>query len=311
MIEGSESSDFIVPKGTLEWLINEDKMLYFSYARGQKPGGINQLSAGGSAVTIAELRFDPEKMDTYEIGTKTTWAAAGALVANGTVFFNDYTDKQIGTQVLVDGVSSPRVTNASGAEVLGVEVDLTWLPEAIEGLTLRLAYTWQDAKFTDFIDSSTSPVRAAMAGDCNEDPQDPSACLLDLSDNYLDRQARNAFSSNVSYVRSLPGSATEWFLEGDASYTDKRYMDQDNFSYFDSYWLTNLRVGLQADKWDILLFIDNALDDDTIRTGGSGPDFALQNTRLGFTAGLGVNSFFGILPEPRTVGLRTSYRFGD
>jgi hypothetical protein len=36
----------------------------------------------------------------------------------------------------------------------------------------------------------------------------------------------------------------------------------------------------------------------------------LQNTRLGFTAGLGANSFFGILPQPRTVGIRSSFRFG-
>ena len=310
IIDGSESSDFIVPKGTLEWFVQDDKTVYFSYARGQKPGGINQLAAGGSAVTIDELRFDPEKMDTYELGAKTSWQAAGALVINGAVFFNDYTDKQISTQVLIDGVSTPRVTNASGAEVLGAEVDLTWLPEAVEGLTVRLAYTWQDATYTDFTDSSTDPIRA-VSGNCNNDPDDEEACLLDLSVNDLERQAPNAFSANVRYARTLPESSTEWFLEGDASYTDKRFIDQDNFNFFDSYWLTNIRVGLQADKWDVLLFIDNALDDDTIRTGGSGPDFALQNTRLGFTAGLGANSFFGILPEPRTIGLRTNYRFGD
>ncbi len=318
IINGSESGDFIVPKGTLEWFVQEDKTLYFSYAQGQKPGGINQTAAGGSAVTIADLRFQPEKMDTYEIGAKTVWQAAGTLVANGAVFFNDYTDKQVGTQVLdrETGSLQPRVTNASGAEVLGVEVDLSWLPAAIEGLTLRLAYTWQDGEYTDFKDRSTNLIRAASVGGCgavleNElMPDDGFTCELDLSGNDLERQARNAFSGNVRYARPLSSSATEWFVEADASYTDKRYLDQDNFNYVDAYWLTNLRLGLQADRWDVLLFLDNALDDDTIRSGSSGPDFALQNTRLGFTAGLGANSFFAILPEPRTLGLRSSYRFG-
>ena len=318
IIDGSESSDFIVPKGTLEWFIDDQKMVYFSYARGQKPGGIYQLAAGGSAVEIDELRFAPEKMDTWEVGTKTIWEAAGVLVANGAVFFNDYTDKQISTQVLIDGISSPRVTNASGAEVFGVEVDLNWLPSMIEGLTLRMAYTWQDAKYTDFIEKSTDVIRAGVAGGCNPVLEDPNVsdsdftCELDLSDNTLERQAPNAFSGSFYYVRPLPGgSDTEWFLEGDTSYTDKRYSDQDNFNYFDSYWLTNFRIGLQTDKWDVLLFLDNAFEDDTIRTGGDGPDFALQNTRLGFTAGLGTNGNFVILPEPRTVGIRTNFRFGQ
>jgi hypothetical protein len=156
----------------------------------------------------------------------------------------------------------------------------------------------------------------AANGQCNVvDLAPPGAdedlfCEIDLSGNQLERQARNAFSGNFSYVRPLPGSMTEWFLEGDASYTSKRYIDADNFNYFDSFWLANFRLGLQTDEWDVVLFVDNAFDDDTFRTGGPGPDFGLQNTRLGFIGGLGLNGYFGIMPDPRSVGVRTNFRFG-
>jgi outer membrane receptor protein involved in Fe transport len=267
-------------------------------------------------------------MTTWELGGKTSWEAAGTLIANGALFFNDYTDKQVGTQVLstcpdppigpcTPNTLQPRVDNAAAAQVLGIEVDLNWFPAAIDGLRIRLAYTWQDATYTDYINETQSPLRTSNHGSCPvvnvalPDKEPILFCALDYSGNDMERQARNAFSGNIGYVRPLPNSPTEWFVESDASFTGKRYLEQDNYNYFDAFWLVNFRLGLQADKWDVLVFLDNALDDDTFRTGGPGPDFALQNTRLGFTGGLGVNGYFGIMPQPRTLGLRSNFRFGD
>ncbi|MBT8422724.1 MAG: TonB-dependent receptor, partial [Gammaproteobacteria bacterium] len=317
VIEGFEEDDFIVPKATLEWFWAEDKMVYFSWAKAQKPGGINQLAAGGSAVEIDDLRFDAEKMTTWELGTKSSWELAGSLTANAAIFYNDYTDKQVSTQVLDEnGSLQPRVLNASSADVLGVELDMTWLPSAIDGLLIRAAYTWQEGEYNDFFDRSSSAIRAGFLDQCAVVTIDTPGgteerCEFDLSGNALERQARNAFSASFNYTRPFGDSAMDWFIEGDTSYTDKRFVDQDNFVFFDDYWLTNFRLGLQGDTWDALIFVDNAFDDDTIRSGGSGPEFTLQSTRLGFTAGLGVNGYFGILPDPRIVGLRTNFRFGN
>jgi outer membrane receptor protein involved in Fe transport len=315
VIEGSESDTFIAPKATLEWFISDKDMTYFSWAKAQKPGGINQLAAGGSSTEIDELRFDAEKMTTWELGAKTSWELAGTLIANGALFFNDYTDKQVATQEIDEfGTLQPRVENAAAAEVKGMEVDLNWFPSFVEGFNLRLAYTYQDAEYTDYIEETQSAPRAAANGSCNVVDATGNGdlfCALDLNGKALERQAKNAFSGNFAYVRPFAGTTAEWYLEGDAIYTDKRYLDQDNFQYFDSYWLFNFRVGTQTDKWDVTVFLDNAFDDDTIRTGGSGPDFGLQNTRLGFIGGLGVNGYFGILPNPRTLGVRTNYRFGS
>jgi len=309
---GVEDDSFLAPKVTLEWFWDEGKMAYFSWAKARKPGGINQLAAGGSAVTIDDLRFDAERMTTWELGTKSTWDFAGSLTTNAALFFNDYTDKQVSTQIIdSNGSLQPRVLNASSAEVLGVELDMTWLPAAIDGLLIRAAYTWQDGEYKNFLDRSSSAIRAGWLEQCDVvTVGGETRCQFDLSGKALERQAENAFSASFSYTQAFGDSGMDWFLEGDTSFQDKRFVDQDNYVFFDDYWLTNFRLGLETDTWDALIFVDNAFDDDTIRSGGSGPEFSLQSSRLGFTAGLGVNGYFGILPDPRTIGLRTNFRFG-
>ena len=51
-------------------------------------------------------------------------------------------------------------------------------------------------------------------------------------------------------------------------------------------------------------------DDDTVKSGGSQPEFGEQTQLLGFTAGLGVNGWHGTLPPPRVIGVRANFRFG-
>ena len=91
---------------------------------------------------------------------------------------------------------------------------------------------------------------------------------------------------------------------------DKRYLDQDNGLYFDAYWNADARVSLVHPEDEIIAYVDNMFDDDTLKSGGTGPDFGRQVSELGFTAGLGVGYAFGTLPDPRIFGIRASYRFG-
>lgn len=333
MINGTEDTDFNAPKVTVEWTPSDNALLYFSWAHAEKPGGISQISSGGTASTIDDERFLPEEMDAWELGTKTSWEAAGGLQVNGSVFFNDYTDKQVGTQVLVADplqggalISQPRVINAAAAEVWGVELDLLWQPSFLEGLSISLAYTWLDPTYTDFIDETSSVVRAAMNGSCpvvytgGENPANPDdktdptngapKCALNMSGHQLERTPENSFVSMIGLQRPLFNTGIDWFVEGNTTYQDKRFESVDNWTYFEDHWLTDIRLGLQADRWDALLYINNVFDDDTIKSGGSQPDFGEQDQLLGFTAGLGVNGWHGTLPPPRVIGVRANFRFG-
>jgi len=334
-IVGSEKSEYNTPKVTLEWQPTADSLVYLFWGHAQKPGGINQLAAGGTAVTIEDQRFKPEKLDAWEIGTKTSWEAAGLLQINSALFFQDYTDKQVSTQELRKNtqgalVSTPLVINASAAEVWGIEVDALWQPLFIDGLTLSLAYTYLDAEYTDFVDFSTSAVRSAMVGSCpvvwfdasndivatgRDVPMGFAAddvvakCSLDLSGNKLERTPEHAVVSAVSLVRPFLDQGFDWRFDFVASWQDKRFVDQDNFVRWDAYWQVDAQLSLIGDNWDFIAYVDNLTDDDTLRSGGSGPDFGQQVVDTGFTAGLGVTHFFGPLTEPRQFGIRATYRF--
>ncbi len=347
-LEATVTSHFSTPKVTLSWKWAPDNNLYFFWAKAQKPGGINQLAGGGSAVFRDTEAFLPEKLETWELGTKNQFELGGLFQVNAAFFFQDYTDKQTNTQVVdASGVSQPRTLNASGAEIWGAELTANWEPAFLEGLAFKFAYTYLDATYTAFFDDVTSLQRLANAGeDCglvyrdaanedygqNEDgsffrydgtPIDPGqqatigttfrsvACRVDLSGKQLERTPENAVSLGASLRRPLTDEGMDWLAEIDASWQDTRFLDQDNGVFFDSYWNVDLRVGLVHPKYEVIAYVDNLLDDDTIRSGGSGPDFARQVAETGFTAGLGVSHFFATLPEPRIFGIRAGYKFGE
>jgi len=335
-ISGTQDSNYHVPKVTMEWTPTDDSMVYFFWAKAIKPGGLNQVSSGGAATTVEDERFDPEKMDTYELGTKTAWEAAGYLQLNAALFFLDYTDKQVGTQILVpDGVggfrSNPVVINASSAEVWGLEFEAIWQPSFVEGMTLSGAYTYLDSQYTDFIDETTTFTRAAADGACNmiwkdiddntvatgttnpnsdlDMPTFAPKCAVDFSGNQLERSPEHSFVGRFNLTRPLGSQGLEWFTEFDAIYQDERFADQDNFAKYDEFWQVDWRLGLVGESMSVTFFVNNLLDDDTIRGGGSGPDFGQRISDMGFSAGLVRNHFFGPLTLPRTFGARLLFTF--
>ena len=326
LIEGTTKSQYNTPKVTMTWDATDDAMVYFSWGKGQKPGGINQLSAGGSPTNVRDERFLPEKVEAWEIGTKTSWEVAGFLQFNAAGFLNDYTDKQIGTQIVASGgFTQPRVVNAAAAQVWGLELEVNWQPKWVEGLLVNAAYTWLDPTFTDFQDTTRSLQRVGIAGKgceliyrlpdtqievpAGRDPGDPAYCKLDLTGNNLERVPENAFVSNIDFTRQFFSSETDYFIGMTANYEDVRFADQDNALAWDAYWLVDMRAGLTSDQWEFLVYVKNLFDDDTIRTGGNGPDFGAQVGELGFTSGFGTTNWFGILPNAQQFGAQLTYHF--
>ena len=99
-------------------------------------------------------RFDSEKLLAYEIGGKTAWAD-GRVIVNGALFFQDYTDKQVGVTQFDSRIQSDvsSIENAGEAEIWGIELDVAW--EINEHFYVSGAYTWLDAEYTKF-DSTTA-----------------------------------------------------------------------------------------------------------------------------------------------------------
>jgi outer membrane receptor protein involved in Fe transport len=303
---GNVDDDFFAPKATLTWTPVDGQLYYFSWARSYKPKGIQAFNAGVGAFNPALAEFDDEQLDVWELGGKTDWLD-NTLRLNGAVFFQDFKDKQVSTQVIDDTGPVPiltgRTVNAGEAEVWGVEVEVNWA--ATDNLSFNLGYTWLDTEYTDYTIFSTNTVKAAYVGNCTPAVlANRSGCYISFDGNELEDAPENALVGNVRYENPLVGS-TDWFVEADAEYQDERFDNDENNLVLPDYWLFNFRTGVTNDQWDIVAYVDNAFDDDTVKTGfadGDIPNFQLT--------GRFENKGTLYMPDQRQYGLRMNYRFG-
>ncbi len=126
----------------VDWLINDDSMVYAFFSRGYKPGGLNPAIPVDFQST-SRFSFDPEKINAYEIGTKNTFLD-GSMVVNGALFFYDYKGLQV-TRI----VNNSSINDNIDAEIWGVEAEMFWRPDAVPGLGIDLAYSYTDTKVVD------------------------------------------------------------------------------------------------------------------------------------------------------------------
>lgn len=306
------NTTYHAPKVTLEWQATDDALVYFSAARGVKPGGISLLTVPLPFPIPSEtFLYEPEKLWAYELGAKTTWRGDfGSLLINSAIFYNDYSDKQTNTTTEFPPfpIAVPRVTNASSARVVGLEIETLW-QTPIEGLQIGLGYTWLDSEFEDFIDPTRSSGRIAIAGGCSkvENVGALPHCFLDLSGNNIEAAPENTLVATLSYARSLPGADWGLFGELNTRYQDELFTSQDNFTKLDSYWLTDLRLGIENDRWRLIFYVDNLFDDDNFKVYGGNPDFGPRI--IGNAGAVGSFETTGLLPEPRTFGVRIGFRY--
>ena len=105
-------------------------MVYATWAEGYRPGGVNRSPGVGET-------YDPDFLDSYEIGWKGTWLDRRMQV-NGTVYYVDYDDFQ--TQGF-DG-NNITVRNAGSMESQGVELDFIYVPTAWATLGVAVGYAF-------------------------------------------------------------------------------------------------------------------------------------------------------------------------
>lgn len=135
------------PKVGIRYQLNDDAMTYATYSVGYRGGGFNGRV---DSLENATTPYDQETVDNYEIGIKTEWLD-GTLRVNAAAFLMDYEDKQEELQLpsATSGTGQVTlVTNASTAEITGLEVDVMYNPTA--NLSLRGNLGWLDAEYNEF-----------------------------------------------------------------------------------------------------------------------------------------------------------------
>lgn len=267
------------PRFVIDYVPNDNMLLYASASRGFKSGGFNTFGDVSQPVNL----FNPEFVWNYEAGLKASFLDR-ALRMGVTGFYSDYTNLQqtlfrINPQT---NVRYPRVENAASATISGVELDVEAIP--FRGFRLRASATWLDAEFGHF--TSIDPIYAERGEQ-------------DLTGNSLPQAP--TWQAGVSGEYSFPiSSALEITARADYKWQDEIYFDLFNnpLNTQDAYGLLNasLSLGTLDERWALTAFARNAFDERYVSSSLS-------------SASDTVPARVGQLGSPRQYGVTLSYRF--
>ena len=279
-IDGSESWDDVTTRFLAKWRPVDDRMFFASYTEGFKSGGFGSFnldnnSAGDPAIGNTELTnadgfppnvFDPETVDSYEIGYKDTWWDGSANV-DLTMFYYEYEDLQV---VVADGGAST-VKNVGKVESWGIEGAITTQLNEYFNLYLTAGY----------LDSEANELQDICG------LENPSGC--EGSSLFWAPEWSGAAVVNALFPLSN-GAITSSF---ELFWEDERGGGWEGLSEttIDSYAEMALRVGYESNNnWYVEAYVENLTDEFT---------WDGQNNN----GGILPSHFFGP-KRPRTFGMR-------
>lgn len=237
-----------VPKVTLTYKFDDAKLIYATYSKGFRPGGINRRS------TLPPYQADYLK--NYEAGWKTTWLN-NSFRWNGAVFMEDWKNFQFS---ILGANGLTEIKNANQARIKGIESDITWVP--VQGLTINAAAAYTDAKLTanycGKTDSAGVPITVCPKGSAGypDGPQAPDGTSLPVTPKFkANLTARYDFSWGDwdNYVQgSIVGQSASW--------TDLRLSDRAAFGKQKGWETFDVSGGMEKDGLSIGLYVKNLFD---------------------------------------------------
>ena len=140
----SETSHAPTWMADLEYKPLDDLLAYGKYSRGYRAGGVY-----GNAPSNYRT-FQPEKLDSFEAGIKTSYNGAVRATFNATAFYNNFRNQQL--QASFDAAPGAAVSpttgiiNAGKSKIWGAEIEATLTP--VTGLTISADYTYLRTEIT-------------------------------------------------------------------------------------------------------------------------------------------------------------------
>ena len=282
------------PAATLSYAASEDVNVYARFARGFKSGGFNGETNDFGAPTAAcptgalELcdPYNPEKVDSYELGIKTK-LADGRLILNVAAFRDQHKDIQLSI-FRATGAASSIVRNAASARIQGLEFEAIARP--VDALTVNATLALLDAKYNKYLDAG-----------------------LDVSNNRaFPHTPKRSASLGVDWA-VFKGDWGKFNLYGDVNYVSAYFTfpyplvtptpsDQNAYTTRSKgRTIVNLRASLSdfeigGVKTEIAAFVRNLTKEDN------------PSNFIDFGPGFGGLTL-GYFPDPRTWGISAAVRF--
>lgn len=204
------------PKGSVAYHLTDHHLVYASYSRGFRTGGVSTQVSNDPANPL--YTYLPEYSSNYEIGVKGSFLE-NRIRANISAFHIDVTDVQVPTLILPAAVTVTR--NTGGLTSRGVEIELA--ATIFRGLQIEYNAGVNDAKYTS--------LNLALNNQ-----------TVDLKGNHQIFTPSATSMLAVQYTYSL--HAAEFFLRGEWMYLGDQYFDLANTIRQSSYSLVNARGGI-------------------------------------------------------------------
>ncbi|MDE2042465.1 MAG: TonB-dependent receptor, partial [Alphaproteobacteria bacterium] len=156
---GDANFSKFTPKIGIDYRPDSNTMFYASFTRGYRSGGFSPRA--GDAVR-ATTPFQPETLDSYEIGTKLD-LARHMLQLNLAAFYSDYKNMQQNLTIPCGCATGNQTITGNvpgGALIKGIEADATWRP--IEGLKFTATAAYTDSHFRNYVVSTGVTTTGAL-----------------------------------------------------------------------------------------------------------------------------------------------------
>jgi outer membrane receptor protein involved in Fe transport len=228
------------PKFTATVRFDESRLVYATYSKGFRPGGINR---------VGDLPpYGADFLKNYEIGWKTSWAG-NRFRLNGAFFWEDWQDFQF---AFLGANSLTRIANAGAARVKGFETEMAL---AVNGsLTISAGLTLLNPEITENYCGEIDANGAAIT-DCAE-PQAPKGTQLPATSKVKGNVvARYAFP-----LGAFEGHAQAAYMFQSAQWADLRIQQRTDLGKQRAYGAADLTFGLNKGNYAWELFVTNAFD---------------------------------------------------
>lgn len=301
------------PQVTLRYKPEADTTIYAAYKQGFKSGGFN-ISQGLGPAALANPqqavntgRFGAETAEGGEIGLRTLLLDR-RLSVNITAYRYDYSDLQV--QFFNPQSQSLTAANAGSLRTQGVELDFNLRVPGTDGLSLRGAAAYNDAKYHDFI------------GQCYNGQTFAAGCNLQIinglgtAQNYEGRTPPKAprFAARGGFTWTMPLADSGWTVRAssDVSYTSRyNFTDALRPDGFQSAYTkidAALTVDLPGDRFSLALIGRNLTNRRVVA----------QGVDMTFTGGTGTGSqtapgvladMSALVDNPREIFVEATLKF--
>lgn len=277
-----------IHKLNLNYKINDDVMLYGTWSRGFRPGGINRRG------TLPP--YSPDTLDNYEFGWKTSF---GPLRFNGAVYQEDWKNIQL-SFLGENGLTEIR--SAGIARIRGFEVDLGY---RAGGFSLNLGGSYNDATIRRDFCAIANP-----QFDCTINPPSQTNALLAPAGTRLPVTAK--FKGNAVARYEFPISGMDGHVQFAVNHigkrrSDLRIVENDIVGNFRGYTTADFSMGVKGEGWSAELFATNLFDSRGVINSAVQCGERICGDAGGGTANGGV--FYDNVIRPRLIGIKVSKDF--